>query len=1054
MGSGVYAVNSSGQRTGQTRSSSSSSSKSKSKSKGSGVYSRDSEAPGTRYTQGGMTYYRTRRGELKRDKSNVGTIVVEKSKSSSGKKTYKNITQTDQGKAIAQDSKTKSNKYYLDDQGGVYSQEINKKPKPSQTKELPPIKKTFQEFADEQTGQSYLQQEQDYNRYQNIQYDRSGNVVGYQDTFKQMSIGGEPITQQKLYQGAAKERVALNKRMDAKIKQDLENLKDQPVMLPAGTELNNDTLAGQSTISREFSLTYAEERKLPQFYVDSAFPPSSVEIVPADKRKNKYQRLVSEFKPLSKEVSYLSDGKGGIRREGFKDMPLAVGLIASEFSIGVGEGAFNLVKSLTWELPQTITSVKPFVDSLVSKEGRQSAREGLVNYYGGQDTSAARGLGRLAFDFGAGEGAIRGVRSLKSARASKLAKAEALKNTIPDNVFYKPPKATDFKISGNKLKLKGEIATGDVLTDNFMNGRFVETTKPKTSKLIRKEYLLSELDGQPSALEINKIPEKNLIGKAGKNDPAFKRIIDFADDKAPKQSTKTEVFISMDESGNLVASSKQPKKTIKTLDPNKPLTPNQQLIKDLNSYGVSKPRDITKAIKKAKPSKDVVNLYSSEGGYLASQNPTNAFKKLFDDAKYTSFDDLGISIYKQKKPVVKKQDFLVTDSSAQSFKDMFKTTKKADDFGITITKTTKPKKKVYSVKDVLGKTDEVSGTTTGTKQQTILKTETKQVKEIELKLDMLEETKTKTKKKTKAKLKNPLEKEYAYITGFEEVKPQKVKQANKLTSESLFKEAQVQRVKAIEKMDSRPLTQIFVSQKLEQPQMLKTATYQEQIVLSKTKTGLLQKQQSKSLQDVSQLPLQKVVSDFSSRSSIVQDQTIIQSVVPMTQTIQQSTQQNKVVSSTFQMPKSFLKLDEEDWDKKKKKKGLFSLIIGTKGTQNYKMLQGLELTQAARLGKKMNLESASASFKITKSGGRELSSKELSMVEREAGSKFTRGKKDSSRFVQKNQFRISSSGEKRDITFKGIQASKTSLLQSSKKTRQAKKMIDDGFKLKEVRGLL
>ena len=151
----------------------------------------------------------------------------------------------------------------------------------------------------------------------------------------------------------------------------------------------------------------------------------------------------------------------------------------------------------------------------------------------------------------------------------------------------------------------------------------------------------------------------------------------------------------------------------------------------------------------------------------------------------------------------------------------------------------------------------------------------------------------------------------------------------------------------------------------------------------------------------------------------------------------------------------FFPQSDDDTEKKKKKKGLFDLVIGTKGSKNYNILKGFELKEAALLGKRKNLGGASASFKVRSQSGQALSSKELQTIQSLAGSKFVRGKKDKSRFVQKRSTRISSSGELGEITALGIRSSKQKRVSPLRKsTKKSLDLLKMGNSLRSIRSML
>lgn len=94
--------------------------------------------------------------------------------------------------------------------------------------------------------------------------------------------------------------------------------------------------------------------------------------------------------------------------------------------------------------------------------------------------------------------------------------------------------------------------------------------------------------------------------------------------------------------------------------------------------------------------------------------------------------------------------------------------------------------------------------------------------------------------------------------------------------------------------------------------------------------------------------------------------------------------------------------------------GKFNVSVGRKGKTKYFFERmGLSLKEAVKFGKLSNLSGASASFKITPQGQGGLGELESANITDE---RFTTSKRDKYRFVQKSKYRISSSGEKQQIS--------------------------------------
>ena len=142
------------------------------------------------------------------------------------------------------------------------------------------------------------------------------------------------------------------------------------------------------------------------------------------------------------------------------------------------------------------------------------------------------------------------------------------------------------------------------------------------------------------------------------------------------------------------------------------------------------------------------------------------------------------------------------------------------------------------------------------------------------------------------------------------------------------------------------------------------------------------------------------------------------------------------------------------FQKSKKTTGGYTVIIGKEGNKIFKRLSARDLKEATSLGKGKTLSTAAASFEIRKNG-QSLTDEELLLVEQELGRSFRRGKQrevaggksyvgrqKSTRFVQKIETRISSSGEKRDIRpLKGKTLS----------PERARSLVDKGVRLRSIR---
>ena len=96
--------------------------------------------------------------------------------------------------------------------------------------------------------------------------------------------------------------------------------------------------------------------------------------------------------------------------------------------------------------------------------------------------------------------------------------------------------------------------------------------------------------------------------------------------------------------------------------------------------------------------------------------------------------------------------------------------------------------------------------------------------------------------------------------------------------------------------------------------------------------------------------------------------------------------------------------------------GLFAFEIGKPGNKIRRFVKGSNFEDTVLRSKKIIKGSAAASFKSLTT----LTSSQERNINSLLGSDFRRAKRDPSRFVQKRSKRISSSGEKKDITYKGL----------------------------------
>lgn len=132
----------------------------------------------------------------------------------------------------------------------------------------------------------------------------------------------------------------------------------------------------------------------------------------------------------------------------------------------------------------------------------------------------------------------------------------------------------------------------------------------------------------------------------------------------------------------------------------------------------------------------------------------------------------------------------------------------------------------------------------------------------------------------------------------------------------------------------------------------------------------------------------------------------------------------------------------------------FLVVVGKKGNKVFQDLGvgGLDLVRRAR---DIVKGGAAASFTAIP-----INSRDTGDVRDSLGSSFRRSKKDPFRFVQKREDRISSRGEKGEITELGISANRkrsrqnSNLLSSKKKTSKALKLVESGTPLRQARNIV
>lgn len=126
----------------------------------------------------------------------------------------------------------------------------------------------------------------------------------------------------------------------------------------------------------------------------------------------------------------------------------------------------------------------------------------------------------------------------------------------------------------------------------------------------------------------------------------------------------------------------------------------------------------------------------------------------------------------------------------------------------------------------------------------------------------------------------------------------------------------------------------------------------------------------------------------------------------------------------------------------------YRVTIGREGAKIFKMFTVGSLADALRIGKRGVTGTAAASLKI-EPVGRNLKDEEKNLLKRFLGSSFRFSKVDPDVFVQKRSARISSFGEKKQITRKGLLSLKT-----DKGSKKAFSLLDKGFPLRKIRDLL
>ena len=135
-----------------------------------------------------------------------------------------------------------------------------------------------------------------------------------------------------------------------------------------------------------------------------------------------------------------------------------------------------------------------------------------------------------------------------------------------------------------------------------------------------------------------------------------------------------------------------------------------------------------------------------------------------------------------------------------------------------------------------------------------------------------------------------------------------------------------------------------------------------------------------------------------------------------------------------------------DFNKKQPSFSNYEVIIGREGNKIRDVFSASSLFEAATLGRKKVSGSAAASFRVLENG-RNLDVSEVSKVRSFLGSDYGLSTKISDSFVQKRDKRISSLGEKKDISFRGG----SGLTKDSKSFSNALKLVKSGLSLREAR---
>ena len=237
----------------------------------------------------------------------------------------------------------------------------------------------------------------------------------------------EFMRQQRIKQAAAQSLQGFSPRTISPSNiQDNQNLVGQSTTLYGGLKPSTDLQA-------EDRFSGFQDYKSEQFFkisgVKKIDPPKIIPRVystPTGQKGSKYQKAISDLKPFSRDVTMIRNADGSFRTKTVGERIKSAAFIPAEAAAGIWEGGVGLVKGLTVNLPETVLG---FASIIANKEFRQEAAAGMGTYYSGADSTPFRGLGRVTFDVAT---LFVGAKSLKGI---KLKASTYLDKKLPSRPF-------------------------------------------------------------------------------------------------------------------------------------------------------------------------------------------------------------------------------------------------------------------------------------------------------------------------------------------------------------------------------------------------------------------------------------------------------------------------------------------------------------------------------------------------------------------------------------------------------------------------------------------